>query len=33
LNYRGTICMEFYPNGDIVDTLRRARDQARSLLG
>ena len=33
LNYRGTICMEFYPNGDIVDTLRRARDQARTLLG
>jgi hydroxypyruvate isomerase len=32
LNYRGTIAMEFYPNGDIVETLRRARDQARSLL-
>ena len=32
LNYRGTIAMEFYPTGDIVETLRRARDQARSLL-
>ena len=32
LNYRGTIAMEFYPNGDIVETLRRARDQARALL-
>jgi hydroxypyruvate isomerase len=32
LNYRGTIAMEFYPNGDVVETLRRARDQARSLL-
>jgi hydroxypyruvate isomerase len=32
LNYRGTICMEFYPTGDIVETLRRARDQARNLL-
>jgi hydroxypyruvate isomerase len=33
LNYRGTIAMEFYPTGDIVSTLGRARDQARSLLG
>ena len=32
LNYRGTICMEFYPTGDIVETLRRARDQARALV-
>ena len=32
LNYRGTIAMEFYPTGDIVETLRRARDQARSLI-
>ncbi len=32
LNYRGTICMEFYPTGDIVETLRQARDQARNLL-
>ncbi len=29
LNYRGTLAMEFYPTGDIVETLRRARDQAR----
>jgi hydroxypyruvate isomerase len=33
LNYRGTIAMEFYPTTDIVDTLRRARDQARSIFG
>jgi hydroxypyruvate isomerase len=32
LNYRGTVCMEFYPTGDIVETLRGARDQARRLL-
>jgi hydroxypyruvate isomerase len=32
LKYTGTIAMEFYPTGDIVETLRRARDQARSLL-
>ena len=32
LRYTGTIAMEFYPTGDIVETLRRARDQARSLL-
>jgi hydroxypyruvate isomerase len=32
LGYKGTIAMEFYPTGDIVDTLRRARDQARLLL-
>jgi hydroxypyruvate isomerase len=32
LNYRGTIAMEFYPTGDIVETLRRARNQARSLV-
>jgi hypothetical protein len=25
--------MEFYPTGDIVSTLGRARDQARTLLG
>jgi hypothetical protein len=24
--------MEFYPTGDIVETLRRARDQARALV-
>jgi hydroxypyruvate isomerase len=32
LGYKGTIAMEFYPTGDIVEILRRARDQARSLL-
>ena len=32
LNYKGTIAMEFYPTGDIVETLRRARDQARAIL-
>ena len=32
LNYKGTIAMEFYPTSDVVDTLRRARDQARSVL-
>ncbi len=32
LNYRGTIAMEFYPTGDIVETLRRARDQARAII-
>ncbi len=32
LSYKGTIAMEFYPTGDIVETLRRARDQARSLV-
>ena len=33
LGYKGTIAMEFYPVGDIVSTLGRARDQARSVLG
>ena len=32
LGYKGTIAMEFYPTGDIVETLRRARDQARALI-
>jgi hydroxypyruvate isomerase len=32
LGYKRTIAMEFYPTGDIVETLRRARDQARSLI-
>jgi hydroxypyruvate isomerase len=32
LEYKGTIAMEFYPTGDIVETLRRARDQARLLV-
>jgi hydroxypyruvate isomerase len=28
LKYRGVIAMEFYPTGDVVETLRRAREQA-----
>jgi hydroxypyruvate isomerase len=32
LGYKGTIAMEFYPTGDIVETLRRARDQAKALI-
>jgi hydroxypyruvate isomerase len=32
LNYKGTIAMEFYPTTDVVETLRRARDQARAVL-
>jgi hydroxypyruvate isomerase len=28
LNYRGVIAMEFYPTGDAVETLRRAREEA-----
>jgi len=32
LNYKGTLAMEFYPSGDVVETLRRARDQARGIL-
>ncbi len=32
LNYKGTIAMEFYPAGDIVESLRRARDRARLTL-
>jgi hydroxypyruvate isomerase len=28
LHYKGVIAMEFYPTGDIVETLRRAREQA-----
>jgi len=32
LKYKGTIAMEFYPTGDVVETLRSAREQvARSL--
>jgi hydroxypyruvate isomerase len=33
LNYRGTIAMEFYPAGDVVETLRRARVEAEKALG
>jgi len=32
LDYKGTIAMEFYPTGDIVQQLQRARDQARSYF-
>jgi len=33
LGYKGTIAMEFYPpKDDIVETLRRARDQAKLLV-
>jgi len=28
LGYRGVIAMEFYPTGDVVETLRRAREEA-----
>jgi hydroxypyruvate isomerase len=28
LHYRGVIAMEFYPTGDVVETLRRAREEA-----
>jgi hydroxypyruvate isomerase len=28
LRYRGIIAMEFYPTGDVVETLRRAREEA-----
>jgi hydroxypyruvate isomerase len=32
LKYKGVIAMEFYPTGDIVGTLRHAREEAQSLL-
>jgi len=32
LNYRGMIAMEFYPVGDIVETLKRARVEAAKAL-
>jgi hydroxypyruvate isomerase len=32
LDYRGTMAMEFFPTGDAVEILRRARDQAREIL-
>ena len=32
LDYRSTIAMEFYPTGDMVETLRRARDQAWQIV-
>jgi hydroxypyruvate isomerase len=32
LKYEGVIAMEFYPTGDVVEGLRRAREQAMSAL-
>ena len=32
LHYNGMIAMEFYPTGDIVETLRRARTEAAQAL-
>jgi hydroxypyruvate isomerase len=33
LRYAGVIAMEFYPTGDVVETLRRAREEAVRALG
>jgi hydroxypyruvate isomerase len=33
LHYRGVIAMEFYPTGDMVETLRRAREEALRAWG
>ncbi len=33
LHYRGVIAMEFYPAGDVVETLRRAREEASAAWG
>lgn len=33
LRYKGVIAMEFYPTGDVVETLRRAREEAVRALG
>jgi hydroxypyruvate isomerase len=33
LHYRGVIAMEFYPTGDVVETLRRAREEALRAWG
>jgi hydroxypyruvate isomerase len=33
LHYRGLIAMEFYPTGDVVETLRRAREEALRAWG
>jgi hydroxypyruvate isomerase len=33
LHYRGVIAMEFYPTGDVVVTLRRAREEALRAWG
>jgi len=32
-NYRGMVAMEFYPTGDVVETLRQARVEAEKALG
>jgi hydroxypyruvate isomerase len=32
LHYSGIIAMEFYPSGDVVETLRRAREEASSAF-
>jgi hydroxypyruvate isomerase len=33
LHYRGVIAMEFYPTGDVVETLRKAREEALRAWG
>jgi hydroxypyruvate isomerase len=33
LHYQGVIAMEFYPTGDVVETLRRAREEALRAWG
>jgi hydroxypyruvate isomerase len=33
LHYRGVIAMEFYPTGDLVETLRRAREEVLRAWG
>jgi hydroxypyruvate isomerase len=33
LHYRGVIAMEFYPSGDVVETLRKAREEAMRACG
>lgn len=33
LKYRGIVAMEFYPSGDVVETLRKAREEAMRDLG
>ena len=33
LHYQGIIAMEFYPTGDVVETLRRAREEALRACG
>ena len=33
LHYKGVIAMEFYPTGDVVETLRRSRQEALRAWG